>query len=145
MRPASIIMFERLFLASLALGVVIFLAGYEAMMDQLGREPAVVQLGIGGGFMIGLMVVSVAINLLLWFLIARKASTVAKWILVVLTVIGVGGFLASLATTPMTWDLATLLSVLSYLLEVAAVVFLFRADAMAWFKGEWTTDPATFD
>ena len=32
-----------------------------------------------------------------------------------------------------------------YALEIAALVFLFRADANAWFRNEWTAEPATSD
>ena len=145
MRPPSIIMFERLFLASLALSAIQFFIGYDAMIGEMEREPAFQQLGIGGGALTGTFVVGMAIYLLLWFLIARKASSVAKWILVVLSALGVVTFLASFASGQVTFDVVAMLGAGYYALEVAALVFLFRADANAWFRNEWTAEPATFD
>lgn len=145
MRPQSIIMFERLLFAAMALSVINFFVGYDAMIEQLEREPAMQQVGLGGGFMTVSMVVGVAIYLLLWFFIARKASTVAKWILVVLTGLGVLSFFGTLATGQVPFDLNLLLGILYYVLNVAAMVYLFREDAVRWFKGEATADPATFD
>lgn len=145
MRPASIVMFERLFLAAVVLSVINFFVGYDAMIDQIEREPAMRQLGLGGEFLTGSMIVGVAIYLLLWFFIARKASTVAKWILVVFTGLGVLSFLAGLASGQATFDVNLLLGLLYYALNVGALVFLFRGDAEAWFKGEASADPAAFD
>src|SRR5687768_11985291 len=118
MRPDSIIMFERLILASLALSMFNFFVGYEPMMEQLDREPALQQVGFGVGFVIGSLVVGLAIYLLLWFLIARKASNVAKWILVVLTALGLTSFLAAFAIGPVPFDLNAMLGTAYYVLAV---------------------------
>ncbi len=145
MRPPSIVMFERLFLASLALSVISFLVGYEATMDELARQPGMAQVGFGSEILIGTMVVSTAIYLLLWFLIARKASNVAKWFLVAFTAIGAATLLYSLAALGLNTDLNAIMGYVYYVLAVAAVVFLFKPDAVAWLKGEKPADPATFD
>lgn len=142
MRPPSILMFERLFLASLVLSVLAFVVGYDAMNEQLANEPGMAELGLGSGFLTGAVVVSLAIYLLLWFLIARKASTVAKWILVVLLALSLISIPAIFAAT---LDLIAILNIAVYALELAAAVYLFRADAVAWFRGEWNTDPTTFE
>ena len=142
MRPASIVMFERLFFASLVLSVVSFIIGYDAMTEQMANEPTLQQVGIGSGLMVGTMVASLTIYLLLWFFIARKASSVAKWILVALLALSVIALPAMLMGP---WDLRMILGLAVYALEVVAAVFLFRPDAGAWFKGEVRTDPATFD
>ena len=142
MRPESIVMFERLFLASLVVSAGSFLIGYEDTMRLAASDPAMQRFGLGSGFLLGTLAVSFAIYLLLWYLIAHKASNVAKWILIVLVAIGLATVPMSLTgamTTPLLLNLAV------YALEVAAVVFLFRADAKAWFKGELGSDPATFD
>ncbi len=89
------------------------------------------------------MTIGMAIYLLLWFLIARKASNVAKWVLVVFVAIGAVSFLAAL--TSARFDAAMMLALVVYALEIAAVTFLFKEDAKAWLKGEWDTDPAAFD
>jgi hypothetical protein len=142
MRPASIVMFERLFLASLILSVVSFFINYESMLRDLETQPGVAELGLGSGFAIGSMAVGLAIFLLLWFLIARKASSVAKWILVALLALSAIS-LPAMLTGP--WDFGVVLGLAVYALEIAAAVYLFRADAVAWFRGEAGADPATFD
>jgi len=142
MRPASIVMFERLFLASLVLSLVGVIIGFDGMVDQLASEPGTAELGLGGGFLAGAMAVGFAISLLLWFYIAHKASNVAKWILIVLAAFGLIS-LPAMLTGP--WDATVLLGLASYALEIAALIYLFRDDAKAWFRGEWGTNPATFD
>jgi uncharacterized membrane protein len=141
MRPASILMFERLFLASLVLSVISFFINYESMLRDLETQPGLAELGLGSGFAIGSIVVGLAIYLLLWFFIARKASSVAKWILIVLLAFSAIS-LPAIVLGP--WDLGVVLALAVYALEVAAAAYLFRDDAAAWFKGEVSADPATF-
>ena len=109
------------------------------------REPSLRALGVGQGFAIGSFVVGIAIYLLLWFFIARKASNVAKWILVVLLALSMLSVLYTLAMS-FALTVTTLLGLAMYALEIAAVVFLFRDDAVAWLTHrEPAADPATFD
>jgi hypothetical protein len=141
MRPPSIIMFERLFLASLALSLVGFALSYEVMLEEFAREPGMAELGLGSGFVLGIVAVSYAVYLLLWFLIARRASNVAKWILVVLLALSVIS-LVGLFAGP--WDWMALTGLAVYALEIAAAVYLFRPDAAAWLRGN-AVDPTAFD
>lgn len=138
MRPQSIVMFERLFLLSLALSVISFAIGYSEFSQQVLRDPAMRQLGLGAGFVIGLAVAGYALYLLLWYLIARKAANWPKWLLVV--------FLAfSLVSLPRAiggpWDLATVTAIAVYVLQIAAVSFLFRRDATDWLRGDREAEP----
>jgi hypothetical protein len=144
MRPQSIIMFERLFLASLAIGVLNFILGYDAAVATLQNDPSTQQLGLGGGFAIAVFAVGTGIYLLLWFLIARKAINIAKWILVVLITLSVISLMTSL-TGSFRLNVTTGLALATYILEVVAVIYLFREDAVAWLKGKAPADPATFD
>ena len=143
MRPNSIVLFERLFLGSLAVSAVASVIAYDSVLAEVNSDPAMAQLGLGGGFVAGMLALSLAIYLGLWFLIARKASNVAKWVLVVFAAIGMVSLAASLSSFRP--DLGSLLGLASYGLEIAAIVYLFRSDAVAWLKGEWNADPATFD
>ena len=142
MRPQSIVMFERLFLASLVLGVVGVLLSYGQMAEFASGDPGMRRLGLGSGFLVGVLGVSYAVYLLLWYLIARRASTVAKWILVVFTVLGV---LSALPALGGPWNATLVLSLAVYALEIVALVYLFRPDARAWFAGETQGPPVTFD
>ena len=142
MRPQSIVMFDRLFLGSLAVSAASVAISWDQMSRALANEPGVAEVGLGSGFLAGLVAVGFAISLLLWFLVSRKASNAAKWILVVLaalSLISLPGMLGG------PWDLTAILGIVSYVLEIAALGFLFRADAVAWLKGDSTADPAAFD
>ena len=141
MRPSSIVMFERLFLASLAVGALTFVIGYESITAVLASDPRFQKAGVGGGFVIGLVAALYAFCLLLWYLIAHRASNAAKWILVVLVVLDVLSVLPAL-TGP--FDGMLLLTFAIRVLEIAAVVYLFRADAVAWLTDEGAAD-ATAD
>ena len=143
MRPQSIVMFERLFLASLAISAINTFIVFDGVARQLAADESVLRLGLGSGFLIGLLGASFAIYLLLWYLIARKAANVAKWILVIFVVLGVLASIPALSQASL--DFASLSGVAAVLLEVAALVYLFRADASAWFKGERAAEPAVFD
>ena len=142
MRPSSIIWFERLFLASLIVSLVNFVLGYGQMRRLWLADPRLAQVGLGSGFLVGAAVLSFVIYLLLWFLIARKASNVAKWVLVVFIAIGLLS-LPSAFTGP--FSVAQGLGLLVYILEIAAIVCLFRADARAWFAGEQTHEASPLD
>ena len=142
MRPQSIILFERLFLASLALSLLTLAIGYEEMAAAVAEDPGVKQLGIGPEFLVGMVVASYAVYLLLWYLIARKASKLAKWIFVLFTVIGVLSALPALGG-PWTWTM--LVSVAVYALEVGAAICLFQPDARAWLDGRLPADPGSPD
>lgn len=142
MRPQSIVMFERLFLASLVLGLINFVMVYQTAAALVESDLGAQRLGLGSGFLVAVTTVVYAVDLLLWFLIARRASVAAKWILVVFTVIGVLSVLPSLAGS---WNTTLVLSLVTYALEVLAVVYLFRPDAKAWLAGDGQADPAAFD
>ncbi|WP_126173252.1 hypothetical protein [Altericroceibacterium xinjiangense] len=142
MRPHSIVMFERLFLAAMALNVLGFVFSYQAVADELARQPGLSELGLTGGFAIGVFSLSLAVYLLLWFLIARKGSAIAKWILIALVAIGLTT-LPSALSAPFTWG--TVFGLLVTALEVAALVFLFREDAKAWLRREDPADPPGLD
>lgn len=144
MRPQSIVTFERLFLASLAVGVVNFVLGYDKAVAALQNDPNAQQLGLGGGFATAIFAVGTGIYLLLWFLIARKAINIAKWILIVLIALSVVSLLSAL-TKAFAFDTTTVLGLVTYGLEVAAAVQLFRKDAVAWLKGDKPADPAASD
>ena len=144
MRPASIIRFDQIFLGSLALGVVKTALSYDTTMAQIEADPAMAEFGMtGSGFVIGSMVIGFGISLLLWFFISRRASTVAKWILVVLTLIGLLSVPLALIDLPF---VQAAITVVTAVMQLAALWCLFRPDANAWFEhGPSGMDPATFD
>ena len=136
MRPTSIVLFERLFLLSLAIALVNGFLQYDALVAQVGNDPALAQLGWGSGAILVVMAISLLIPLLLWYFIARRASNIAKWILVVMTLLGL--LFVNLDPGQL-GSLAGIASLAVTILQLVAIVLLFRADARAW-PGDDTDD-----
>lgn len=143
-RPHSIELFDRVFFSALALSVLGIVLFFDSNLRALEAEPAFAQLGFGAAFLIGITAISAGILLLLWYFISRKASSIAKWLLVALTAIGLPGSISALTTSS---GLQLVLTAAVLILQVLAIVLLFRADARAWFKakGQPPLNAATFD
>lgn len=141
--PVSIVRFSQAMLASIALSVVQMALNFDNQREILARNPQTA--GLGDGFVIATLGFGFAIFLLLWFFIARRASNIAKWVLVVLTVIGLfwlpGTLRDALAASP--FSLGLVVAVL--VLQLFALGFLFRPDARDWLAGKAPADPDTFD
>lgn len=135
MRPQSIILFDRLFLASLALALVNAVLSYGTLVAQVEADPTLA--GMGEPLVITVAVLSLLIPLVLWYFIARRASNIAKWLLVVLIAVGVffGNYSFENGL-----NLPAVLGLVVTLMQVVAIVILFRADARAWLEGDSATD-----
>lgn len=144
MRPASITKFDQLYLGAMALGIANTVLNYDNTMAQLEADPAVAAAGMAGpGFMLAATAFGFAISLLLWFFISRRASNIAKWILLVLTLIGTLMMPLGLAAVPL---VQAVIAVAITVMQIAALWFLFRPDAKAWFEhGPGGMDPAAFE
>ncbi|WP_294354886.1 hypothetical protein [uncultured Sphingomonas sp.] len=142
-RPASIVTFERLYLAGFALSLVSWVVGWPAMQAKLAANPQTAPFGWMLFVMLGL---NIALTLLLWFFTARRASVVAKWIVVVLAGLSALRFLFNLpaALGGAVSAPSLILSTLTTALSVAAAAMLFRFDARVWF-GEDVTDELAED
>ena len=135
MRPQSIIRFEQFYLASAAVG---------ALNDCLNFA------GIGGptelsdaGNIVALVLVALVYGLsfLLWFLITHRASNVAKWILVVLTVLDLLAMVLSVLIFADTDKVDMVLMLLAMVLQCASMVYLFRRDAAEWLRNKDQQEP----
>ena len=135
MRPQSIVLFDRLFLASLVLALINAVLAYSTLLEEVEADPALAQIG-GGPIVIGVVLASLLIPLVLWYFISRRASNIAKWLLVALVAGGLffGEFgFAEGMTVP------AILGLVVTLLQVVAIVLLFRADARAWLEDKAST------
>ena len=128
MRPQSIVNFERTVLAALALGLLNTMLTW----DQIKTTAA--DAGMGTGFVVSIQAVTIVVTLLLLWFIARKASPIAKWIYVVITVIGLVGGLFSVSALLDGGAVSVAIVAVQYLLLIATLWFLFRPDATAWFN-----------
>lgn len=136
MRPNSIVIFERLFFGSLALGILSSVVNWQKQMAMLAVTQGMGQFGVA--MVIGSMVFGLGISLLFWYFIARRASNVMRWIWTVLVVIGLPFQVLALtgATRSLMSPLAAGFSVVNSLLGVAGVIMLFRPDARQWFASK---------
>lgn len=139
-RPPSIVTFERLYLASIALGLLNTVVGWNARQALLANNPAVVanpqMLPVLGPIMAAMAIMGALLALILWYFVARRGSVVAKWIVTVLA--GLGGLtaLGTLMTLVQGHSpsvLSSLLGLVNAGLSIAAAAMLFRADALPWF------------
>ncbi len=135
MRPTSIIRFEQLFLTSLAIGLINVFLTWDTTMATIQADPN--SAALGPNFAYITTAFGFGINILLWYLVARKAVGFVKWILLVLMVIGLLALPSSFAILP-TLNLA--IALVLTIMQAIAVYMLFRPDAKRWFAGEKTVD-----
>jgi len=133
-RPASIVRFEQLYLAHIGVGLA---ASLIAVMNSggallAGGAPEYTKLLVPVGMALALMT-----QVALWFGIARKGASIAKWILVVFTAFNALGALFAIFALVTGFGGANLpslaLSLVASILLYAAVSMLFRADTRPWF------------
>jgi hypothetical protein len=129
-RPNSIIWFERLYLGTIALGLINTAITWSTIQGQVAATPGAGLLP--GGFMIGTILIGVVVNLLLWYFIARRGSNVARIILTVLFALGIFGVFA-IFVQGMPWSMK-IVPLISFVLQAVGVFLLYRPDAKPWFS-----------
>lgn len=145
MRPTSITTFERFYLGALVVGLINNVLNWSQATAVL-NDPSVQAAGLGTGFLVSTMVIGLAIPLLLWYFITRRASNIAKWILVVLFAFGLIGVLMSFSAMMAMGTLPMVLGLIALALQAYAVFMLFKPDAVAWLNaGGGGVDPNTFN
>jgi Kef-type K+ transport system membrane component KefB len=134
-RPASIVMFERLWIAALMLGAVnmavawpLTLALYResGLFDALGIRPRFCLLLIDG--------ISLLLPLAVLVLVSRAGSRIASWVALLLAawaLVVIGRMLGERDAVP---GSRGMLAVICILLQVAGAGMLLRPDARVWMK-----------
>ncbi len=139
-RPPSIVRFEQLYLASIAIWLLTTLGFWSVNRHMIEANPQTAANPQMQSFALTLMVVSAAVvlgaSLLFWWLAARKGSPVGKWLVVVTEAIGILFALYALyllvsGAAPNVLNAVG--NLLSTALAVAAAALLFRPDANVWF------------
>jgi len=136
MRPKSIVHFEWIVILSILLGIVSSILTRDKMEALSAGKPH-----LSSGVMLTVQIVVILIYLLLIYFISRKGSPVAKWIYVVLCILGLVGGLLGLPLIMKIGTLPLLIAVVQYLLSIASLWLLFRPDSKAWFAEGRTVDP----
>jgi hypothetical protein len=127
MRPTSILYFERLSILSILVGMVFTWIDWE---DQIagaraaGLPPSVIPITLA---------FSLAVLLLLIFLISRKGVGIAKWIFVALFALGLV-FSVPQVLGALDRGLVGLLQLTQLVVQGMAIYFLFTPEANDWFR-----------
>ena len=141
-KPDSIRKFDKLYLGSIVLSLINFALNYGALAEQVRQETAAAGVELGGGVLLFGIAFSTLISLLLWFLVSRKRIGFIKWILLLLVVWSLVSLPEALANGIQGTDI---LGIVVLVAETAAIWFLFREDAKAWFRREDEVDSQTFE
>lgn len=124
-RPDSVIWYERLAVAAVITGLGSAAANPASFAKYYNLYP------IGYPIMFPCSIVGQ--SLWIW-LIARKRQNWARWISLVMVLIGIPSVIIDLEERFRFNTVAAILFHLGYLFLVVAVVMLFRSDARAWFS-----------
>ena len=143
-KPNSIVLFDRLFLSALALGVFNFLFGWNDLSDKLASSPELAAPGCGTGFLVASFAIGMIINLIIWYFISARGSKIAKWILTAFVVIGLLSMLSNLNNPLGPQGISLGVTFVIALIQAAAIYMLFRPDSVAWFSRKPPVDPDTF-
>ena len=130
-RPYSIVQFERFYLAALVIGLVNSALNWGVVQAQFASNPAAQP--FGPGVFVALVGLGILIPLLLWYFVAHRASVVAKWILVLLFVLGAAALGRSIVAGNFPGGLRGILGAATLVLQAVAVWVLFRPDTKPWF------------
>ena len=142
MRPKSIVLFERLFLSNTLISILAVLINYGTL-----RADAVSRGKSAAGPLLGIAL-TLLVDIPLWFFVARRASRVGKWILILLYALNY--FVTVLIVTRFQafGALYSAMTLVATVLSFAALVMLFRKDARSWFArggGRSPTDASIFE
>jgi hypothetical protein len=74
----------------------------------------------------------VLVQLILWYFVAKRGSSVAKWAAVLFFLLNLWGIGATVQLA-MNGSLPSVLTIAARIVELAAIAMLFRADAKPWF------------
>lgn len=144
MKPDSIKRFDWLYLGSVAVGIASVVLQWDAIVAATTAEVAAAGAtefddDMALGAVIFGTVVGVGISLILWLLISVFRIEIVKWLLCLLAAWSLAN-LPSLFSEAQDIGLAAVLSLVSTLLSLVALYFLFRSDAKEWFAAKRAHD-----
>jgi hypothetical protein len=141
MRPQSIILFERIYLATVAIGVVTGIWSWLHWSELMPPGMPAAMAGIMPVIMGVSLAFGIGIDLLLWYFIARRGSNVAKWIFILFFALAILGVVRGLFVTSVHISVFRhLISVIELSMQAVCVWLVFRPDTTRWFRGEPSDD-----
>ena len=136
-KPPAIVRFERYWFASTLFWLIGTRLAWDRTQQALRLNPQTIPVaGWAQWAVIGLVVVT---TVLLWYLVAHRASVVAKWLVVALAVVGAGRLLLTLftlITSANPHPLSQGSFMISAALTIASATMLFQDDARLWLGEE---------
>jgi hypothetical protein len=130
MRPKSIVLFERLVLLSIVLGII----SAFLIREQVAAMVATAGQGMGTSTVYIVQGIVICLYLLLVWFISRHGSPVAKWIYVIISGIILISGLVRIEQTLEFGTVAAIISVVQYVITAVTIWLLFRPDSKAWFS-----------
>jgi predicted branched-subunit amino acid permease len=131
LRPRSVVTFEILSLAAVALGILVSFLSWDTIVASArgailgsGLEPAIAIL----------LFFYVAVLVILILLASRRASNVARWVLALILVAELVFSVPGLGTM-ISAGTVGILSAVQLVMMVVAVVLLFAPESNRWFRG----------
>lgn len=140
-RPLAITWFGRLYLSSAILSFIFTLVYYPQLRAWT------LERGSAPGAILGVSLLGLLATFAFWYFIAKRASTIAKWVLVVATAVGLASYIAGYQAYLEFGVAYFIIDAMLRLLTLTACAFLFRADAAEWFRnrGRNAPDATVFD
>lgn len=129
MRPKSIVLFEVFYLGALVIAIVNAVTTWSRNAELIHRSGAD---RLVSGYQYWTTGLGLLIPVLLWYFIARRASSVAKWIAVALFAIGALSLGYAAIIGRLGNGLGGLLAAVAFVFQAIALGMLFRTDARTW-------------
>ncbi len=127
-RPSAIIWFERFYALGIALPTIFLIATWQETTDPSGDDgAAIVEVALFG------LVLIYGLSFLFWFLIMRRRSNIARWLLTVLTLLAAP--LSFIDPNGRPWDFWGLVEAGGVVASIVAVACLISPGARPWFDG----------
>lgn len=131
--PRNVLIFERLMYAMIAFG---------ALLAALDAARIAALAGVGAGVATAGSILGLAIYGGLVWLAARRRKNWARWLLLIIAVIGFFMAYPQMSAAFRTAPLIGAAHLVQFLMEVVALWFVFTGDARPWFRKDATAPAA---
>jgi hypothetical protein len=127
-RPSNVTRFEQLMYFTLGIGVL----GTFRQWNRLVSDPRLARLG-GVAFLVSTQIIAFGILVLLIWLVARRRKNWARWLTLVMFVLGTPSALRIIGHTLHIDLLAGSLMCVQLIMQIVALFLIFTGNASDWF------------